>query len=213
VVTRAGMAWTAIIAALVLLVLLIAFIVQNQDAAGVRFFGPDGTISLGIALLIAAVGGGALVAVAGAVRIIQLRARTRLTSATRRSPGRRRPPDISGSQPKQPRAGRNGNSEAPTAAGVSAAAALTWRRRSALPPAPNPRPNRQRPGRIAPDRAHQGRTSTAEAATSAALAAVGLIDREAEGQAIGRQWRIGSLEYGPRLGEPGQPGLHKNRRR
>ncbi|MFF2299664.1 lipopolysaccharide assembly LapA domain-containing protein [Arthrobacter sp. NPDC058127] len=79
VVTRAGMVWTATIAALVLLILLIAFIVQNQDAARVRFFGLDGTISLGIALLIAAVGGGALVAVAGAVRIIQLRARTRRT--------------------------------------------------------------------------------------------------------------------------------------
>lgn len=82
-VTRAGMAWTATIAALVLLILLIAFIVQNQDPARVRFFGLDGAISLGIALLslgiallIAAVGGGVLVAVAGAVRIIQLRART-----------------------------------------------------------------------------------------------------------------------------------------
>jgi uncharacterized integral membrane protein len=39
VVTRAGVAWTATIAALVLLILLIAFIVQNQDAAMVRFFG------------------------------------------------------------------------------------------------------------------------------------------------------------------------------
>ncbi|MDQ0242281.1 LapA family protein [Arthrobacter bambusae] len=79
VVTRAGLAWTATVAALVLLILLIAFIVQNQDAARVRFFGLDGTISLGIALLIAAVGGGALVAVAGAVRIIQLRSRNRRT--------------------------------------------------------------------------------------------------------------------------------------
>ncbi|MGO4473459.1 lipopolysaccharide assembly LapA domain-containing protein [Arthrobacter sp. M-10] len=81
-VTRAGMAWTATIAALVLLILLIAFIVQNQDAARVRFFGLGGTISLGIALLIAAVGGGALVAVAGAVRIIQLRSRNRRTPTT-----------------------------------------------------------------------------------------------------------------------------------
>jgi uncharacterized integral membrane protein len=83
VVTRAGVAWTATVAALVLLILLITFIVQNQDNARVRFFGLDGSISLGIALLIAAVGGGALVAVAGAVRIIQLRARTRRTAATR----------------------------------------------------------------------------------------------------------------------------------
>lgn len=83
VITRAGMAWTATVAALLLLILLIAFVVQNQDNARVRFFGLDGSISLGIALLIAAVGGGALVAVAGAVRIIQLRSRNRRTPTTR----------------------------------------------------------------------------------------------------------------------------------
>jgi uncharacterized integral membrane protein len=76
-VTRAGMIWVATVAALVLLILLIAFIVQNQDDVRVRFFGLDGTISLGMALFIAAVSGGVLVAVAGAVRIIQLRSRSR----------------------------------------------------------------------------------------------------------------------------------------
>ncbi len=76
-VTRAGMIWVATVTALVLLILLIAFIVQNQDDVRVRFFGLDGTISLGMALFIAAVSGGVLVAVAGAVRIIQLRSRSR----------------------------------------------------------------------------------------------------------------------------------------
>ncbi len=73
-VTRAGMVWAAVATALAVMVLLIAFILQNQDYVQVRFFGLEGAVSLGIALFIAAVGGGILVAVAGAARIIQLRA-------------------------------------------------------------------------------------------------------------------------------------------
>lgn len=72
-VTRAGMVWAAVASALVVLILLIAFILQNQDYVRVKFFGLEGAVSLGIALFIAAVGGGALVAIAGAARIIQLR--------------------------------------------------------------------------------------------------------------------------------------------
>ncbi len=73
VVTRAGVVWVATVAALLLLILLIVFILQNQDSAKVRYFGLEGTIPLGIALLIAAVGGGLIVAISGAVRITQLR--------------------------------------------------------------------------------------------------------------------------------------------
>jgi uncharacterized integral membrane protein len=72
-VTRAGMVWAAVASALVVLILLIAFILQNQDSVLVKFFGLQGAVSLGIALFIAAVGGGVLVAIAGAARIIQLR--------------------------------------------------------------------------------------------------------------------------------------------
>ncbi|WP_427130963.1 lipopolysaccharide assembly protein LapA domain-containing protein [Pseudarthrobacter sp. S9] len=72
-VTRAGMVWAAVACALVVLILLIAFILQNQDSVRVKFFGLEGAVSLGIALFIAAVGGGVLVAIAGAARIIQLR--------------------------------------------------------------------------------------------------------------------------------------------
>ncbi|WP_426998236.1 LapA family protein [Pseudarthrobacter sp. N5] len=72
--TRAGMAWVATAVGLVLLILLIAFILQNQDMVTLRYFGLAGTVSLGVALFIGAVGGGVLVAVAGAARIIQLRA-------------------------------------------------------------------------------------------------------------------------------------------
>lgn len=72
-VTRAGMVWAAVACALVVLILLIAFILQNQEYVQVKFFGLQGSVPLGIALFIAAVGGGVLVAIAGAARIIQLR--------------------------------------------------------------------------------------------------------------------------------------------
>jgi uncharacterized integral membrane protein len=59
--------------ALLLLILLIVFILQNSTKVEVQFLGMSGTISLGIALLIAAVGGGVVVAIAGVARITQLR--------------------------------------------------------------------------------------------------------------------------------------------
>ncbi|NMR28424.1 LapA family protein [Crystallibacter degradans] len=73
-ITRAGMIWTATVAGLILLVLLIIFIAQNQDQVTLRYFALEGRVNLGLALFIAAVGGGLLTAVAGAARIIQLRA-------------------------------------------------------------------------------------------------------------------------------------------
>lgn len=75
-VTRAGMVWTAVAIALVVLILLIVFILQNQEYVQVKYFGLEGAVPLGVALFIAAVGGGVLVAIAGAARIIQLRLTT-----------------------------------------------------------------------------------------------------------------------------------------
>ena len=72
--TRAGMIWAAVVAALVVFVLLVVFFIQNQDLVLVSFLGLEGPVPLGLALFIAAVAGGVLVAVVGAVRIIQLRA-------------------------------------------------------------------------------------------------------------------------------------------
>jgi len=75
--TRTAMIWVFTIAALLLLVLLIIFILQNQDAVQVRYFGLAGSLPLGVALLIAAVAGGLLVAVAGVARVTQLRLKAR----------------------------------------------------------------------------------------------------------------------------------------
>lgn len=88
-VTRAGMVWVSVATALVVLVLLIIFILQNQDYVQVRFLGLEGAVSLGMALFIAAVGGGVLVAIAGAARIIQLR-----TAAHRRAAQAVRTPTV-----------------------------------------------------------------------------------------------------------------------
>lgn len=72
-VTRTGVIWAAVVASLVLLILLIIFILQNQELVLVKFLGFEGSVPLGMALFIAAVTGGVLVAAAGGARILQLR--------------------------------------------------------------------------------------------------------------------------------------------
>jgi uncharacterized integral membrane protein len=78
-VTRASAAWVATGVALLLLILLIVFILQNSTKVEVQFLGMSGTIPLGMALLIAAVGGGVVVAIAGVARVTQLRMNARRT--------------------------------------------------------------------------------------------------------------------------------------
>ncbi|WP_240629676.1 lipopolysaccharide assembly protein LapA domain-containing protein [Specibacter cremeus] len=73
------MVWVAVVTSLILLVLLIIFILMNQQPVNIQFLGLEGTVSLGMALFIAAVAGGILVAAAGAARIIQLRSITHRT--------------------------------------------------------------------------------------------------------------------------------------
>lgn len=75
--TRASAAWVAVGGALLLLILLIVFMLQNSTRVEVHFLGAEGTIPLGLALLIAAVAGGVVVAIAGIARITQLRINVR----------------------------------------------------------------------------------------------------------------------------------------
>jgi uncharacterized integral membrane protein len=75
--TRASAVWVATAAALLLLILLIVFVLQNSTKVEVHFLGLAGTIPLGMALLIAAVGGGVVVAIAGGARVAQLRMNAR----------------------------------------------------------------------------------------------------------------------------------------
>lgn len=78
-VTRASAAWVATGVSLALLTLMIIFILQNQTSVELHFLGFDGSIPVGVAVLIAAVCGGVLVAVSGVARVVQLRRDLRRT--------------------------------------------------------------------------------------------------------------------------------------
>jgi uncharacterized integral membrane protein len=77
--TRISAAWVATAAALLLLVMLIVFILQNTARVEVHYLGLAGSLPLGMALLIASVGGGVVVAIAGIARVTQLRMKARRT--------------------------------------------------------------------------------------------------------------------------------------
>ena len=77
--TRASAAGVGTATALLLLILLIVFMLQNTRRVEVHFLGLAGSLPLGMALLIAAVGGGVVVATAGVARITQLRMNARQT--------------------------------------------------------------------------------------------------------------------------------------
>ncbi len=71
--SRMGGLWIAIAAFALILLVLLVFILQNSRSVEIRFLGWGAQLPLGVALLLAAVGGALLVALAGTVRIIQLR--------------------------------------------------------------------------------------------------------------------------------------------
>jgi uncharacterized integral membrane protein len=75
--TRISATWVAVIVAALVLVLLLIFILQNTESVKVSFFSAAGTMPLGVALLLAAIGGILLAAVVASLRIWQLRHRLR----------------------------------------------------------------------------------------------------------------------------------------
>jgi uncharacterized integral membrane protein len=75
--TRVSGLWVASISAVVVLLLLLIFILQNGDRVKINIFGANPTLPLGVALLLAAVLGALLVALIGAARVVQLRHTTR----------------------------------------------------------------------------------------------------------------------------------------
>lgn len=72
-VTRLGSAHAGLIAAAVVLVLLLVFILENAHSVNVGFLGAHLRLPLAVALLLAGVGGALLVGAVGAARITQLR--------------------------------------------------------------------------------------------------------------------------------------------
>ena len=71
--TRTSAAFKALIASIVVLILLLIFILENTESVKISYFGATGHISLGVALLLAAVGGALLAALVGAARVVQIR--------------------------------------------------------------------------------------------------------------------------------------------
>lgn len=71
--SRVGGAWVGLVLGALVLVLLLVFVLQNGQRVDVSFIGADGSVPLGVALLLAAVAGALVVAVPGSARILQLR--------------------------------------------------------------------------------------------------------------------------------------------
>jgi uncharacterized integral membrane protein len=81
--TRTGAAWTALIAAALIAVLLIVFLAQNTRSTEISFLWMTTTTPLAVALLIAAVGSVLLTLTIGTARITQLRRQIRKNRTTR----------------------------------------------------------------------------------------------------------------------------------
>ncbi len=63
----------SVVGSVVLLLLLAIFLLQNGQRVDVSYFGTHSHLPLAVAMLLSAVGGALLVAIAGTARILQLR--------------------------------------------------------------------------------------------------------------------------------------------
>jgi uncharacterized integral membrane protein len=71
--TRTARAHNALIAGAIVLILLLVFILENTASVKISYFGAGFHMPLGVALLLAAIGGALLVGIVGTARIVQLR--------------------------------------------------------------------------------------------------------------------------------------------
>lgn len=75
--TLAGKTFSSLVAGAIVVILLLVFILENTGSVPISYFGATGHLPLGIALLLAAVGGALIVGLVGATRIMQLRRHVR----------------------------------------------------------------------------------------------------------------------------------------
>ena len=71
--TRAGALWTSLVIGFLILILLLVFITQNMETMSFTFLGWHWSLPLGVAMLLAAIGGGLITVAVGTVRMLQLR--------------------------------------------------------------------------------------------------------------------------------------------
>jgi uncharacterized integral membrane protein len=83
--------WIGITVAAIVLLALLVFIIENSQTVDIGFFGAHWHLSLGVAMLLAAIGGILLVAIPGYGRIIQLR--RVLRKAAKPAPGQPTAPE------------------------------------------------------------------------------------------------------------------------
>jgi uncharacterized integral membrane protein len=77
--SRTSRFWIALVALIVILVLLVVFVAQNTRRVQLSFLGWDWHPPLAVALLVAVVGGLAISATAGTLRLWQVHRRVRRT--------------------------------------------------------------------------------------------------------------------------------------
>jgi putative membrane protein len=82
--TRVSTAFSALVAGVIVLILLLIFILENTQSVKVSYFGAGGHLALGVALLLAAVGGALLVGILGVARITQVRRHAKRHARARR---------------------------------------------------------------------------------------------------------------------------------
>ncbi|QBJ98043.1 DUF1049 domain-containing protein [Rhodococcus sp. ABRD24] len=71
--TRAASTWTGLVIGILVLILLLIFILQNLGSVTFNMFVWEFTLPAGVSLLLAAIAGALIMALAGGVRIVQIR--------------------------------------------------------------------------------------------------------------------------------------------
>lgn len=72
-----GSAWVTLVIGAILLILLLVFVLQNQDSLDVQFLTWEFSMPAGVLILLAAIVGALVMALVAAMRIFQLRHRAR----------------------------------------------------------------------------------------------------------------------------------------
>jgi uncharacterized integral membrane protein len=78
--TRTSASWTAVVGAILLLVLLVVFIAENTQRSTINFLGAHGRAPTAVVLLIAAIAGAGIASTVAIARILQLRKAARDTT-------------------------------------------------------------------------------------------------------------------------------------
>jgi uncharacterized integral membrane protein len=72
-VTRTASAWIGLVVGALILILLLVFVLQNNENTKLSILAWDFTLPLGVSMLFAAIAGALIMALAGGTRILQLR--------------------------------------------------------------------------------------------------------------------------------------------